>query len=45
MRDLMKSLPAMHDLAKQAGVKLPEYLGSVGVSSETDSNNSPEKPE
>jgi len=30
MRDLMKSLPAMHDLAKQAGVKLPEYLGSVG---------------
>lgn len=30
MRDLIGSLPAMHDLAKQAGVKLPEYLGVVG---------------
>ncbi len=29
MRDLIKSLPAMHDLAQQAGVKLPEYLGDV----------------
>lgn len=34
MRDLMKSLPAMHDLAQQAGVKLPEYLGTVGAKNE-----------
>lgn len=40
MRDLMKSLPAMHDLAKQAGVKLPEYLGTVGA----DVINQPEQP-
>lgn len=30
MRDLIRSLPAMHELAEQAGVKLPEILGSVG---------------
>jgi len=29
MRDLIKSLPAMHDLAKQAGVELPAVLGKV----------------
>ncbi len=34
MRDLMKSLPAMHDLAAQAGVQLPEYLGSVASESQ-----------
>ncbi|MCB9832341.1 MAG: flotillin family protein [Planctomycetes bacterium] len=27
---LMGSLPAMHDLAAQAGIKLPEYLGRLG---------------
>lgn len=26
---LIGSLPAMHDLAKQAGIKLPEFFGSV----------------
>lgn len=29
MRDLIKSLPAMHDLAKQAGIELPTVLGKV----------------
>ena len=29
MRDLIKSLPAMHDLAHQAGVELPQILGKV----------------
>lgn len=29
MRDLMKSLPPMHDLAAQAGVELPSILGKV----------------
>ena len=29
MRDLIKALPAMHDLANQAGVELPQILGKV----------------
>ena len=29
MRDLIKSLPAMHDLAEQAGIALPSILGKV----------------
>ena len=29
MRDLIKSLPAMHDLANQAGIELPQILGKV----------------
>jgi flotillin len=29
MKDLIKSLPAMHDLAKQAGIELPQILGKV----------------
>lgn len=29
MRDLIKSLPAMHDLAHQAGIELPQVLGKV----------------
>lgn len=29
MRDLIKSLPAMHDLAQQAGIELPQILGKV----------------
>jgi len=29
LRNLIKSLPAMHDLAKQAGIELPEVLGKV----------------
>ena len=31
MRDLIKSLPAMHDLAGQAGVELPQILGKVAA--------------
>jgi len=29
MKDLIKSLPAMHDLAQQAGIALPSVLGKV----------------
>ena len=29
MKDLIKSLPAMHDLASQAGIELPPILGKV----------------
>ena len=29
MKDLIKSLPAMHDLAGQAGIELPQMLGKV----------------
>ena len=29
MRDLIKALPAMHDLAGQAGIQLPQILGKV----------------
>jgi len=29
MKDLIKSLPAMHDLANQAGIELPSVLGKV----------------
>ena len=29
MKDLIKSLPAMHDLASQAGIELPKILGKV----------------
>ena len=38
MRDLIKSLPAMHDLAGQAGIELPQILGKVdsAVKEETD---------
>ena len=32
MRDLIKALPAMHDLANQAGVELPQILGKVADS-------------
>lgn len=36
MKDLIKSLPAMHDLANQAGIELPQVLGKVdsGLESE-----------
>lgn len=29
MKDLIRSLPAMHDLANQAGIELPQVLGKV----------------
>jgi flotillin len=29
LKGLIGSVPALHDLAKQVGVELPEYLGSV----------------
>ncbi len=31
MKDLIKSLPAMHDLANQAGIELPQILGKVDI--------------
>ena len=36
MRDLIKSLPAMHDLANQAGVELPQILGKVAGQNESE---------
>ena len=36
MRDLIKSLPAMHDLAGQAGIELPQVLGKVAGQEETE---------
>ena len=32
---LVRSLPPIHDVAKMAGVELPEYLGSVSESDES----------
>lgn len=29
LKSLIKSLPALHDLAEQAGIELPKYLGKV----------------
>ena len=31
---LVRSLPPIHDVAKMAGVELPEYLGTVSDDSE-----------
>ncbi len=30
MRDMVKALPPLHEIAKSAGVELPDYLGQVG---------------
>ena len=30
MRDMVKALPPLHEIAKSAGVELPDYLGHVG---------------
>jgi flotillin len=30
LSSLLGALPPMHDLARQAGIELPEYLGKVG---------------
>jgi hypothetical protein len=38
MKDLIKSLPAVHELAAQAGVELPLIFGKVGT--EADNKNS-----
>ena len=46
MRDLIKALPAMHDLAGQAGIELPQILGKVdsGLADEVATvTSSPEK--
>lgn len=45
MRDLIKALPAMHDLAGQAGIELPQILGKVGAEPETVSVVTPTKNE
>ncbi|MBR6299048.1 MAG: hypothetical protein IKR34_07355, partial [Candidatus Gastranaerophilales bacterium] len=39
MKDLIKSLPAMHDLANQAGIELPQILGKVDVGENAVSSN------
>lgn len=38
MRDLIKALPAMHDLANQAGIELPQILGKVGDNKDVESD-------
>lgn len=44
MKDLIKALPAMHDLAGQAGIELPQILGKVdsGVEAPVVSAQNPE---
>ncbi len=40
LKSLIKSLPALHDLAAQAGIELPQYLGKVEDNiSHSDSEN------
>ncbi|MDR2635727.1 MAG: hypothetical protein LBC08_02730 [Campylobacteraceae bacterium] len=44
MKNLIKTLPPLHDIAKQAGLDLPEFLGSVTAEeSEEKQENSNEK--
>ncbi len=45
MRDLIKSLPAMHDLANQAGIDLPQVLGKVASQEDSVLNSSVKKKE
>lgn len=48
MRDLIKALPAMHDLAGQAGVELPSILGKVASQEDMETASVvtvPKKPE
>ncbi|GHT90846.1 flotillin [Alphaproteobacteria bacterium] len=40
MKDLIKSLPAMHELAAQAGIELPAVLGKVAGKEEAEKNQS-----
>lgn len=42
LKDLIKSLPAMHDLANQAGVELPQILGSVAGANDLRQTKSPQ---
>ena len=39
----MGALPPMHELARQVGLDLPEYLGKVGAG--TAASQAPAKPE
>ncbi len=43
MKDLIKALPAMHDLAGQAGIELPQILGKVDNGIEDTKVVSPKK--
>ncbi|MGN0014582.1 MAG: flotillin domain-containing protein, partial [Candidatus Gastranaerophilaceae bacterium] len=45
MRDLIKALPAMHDLASQAGIDLPQILGKVASQSENKTDEKEKKKE
>lgn len=44
MKDLIKALPAMHDLAGQAGIELPQILGKVDSGSEEEKAAASAKP-
>lgn len=37
-KKLMGALPPMHELARQVGLDLPEYLGKVGTGTDTNAN-------
>ena len=43
MRDLIKALPAMHDLAGQAGIELPQILGKVETPAIAEKPEEPEE--
>lgn len=45
MKDLIKALPAMHDLAAQAGIELPSVLGKVGETEVKPQEQPKENPE
>ncbi len=44
LRSLIGSLPPLHDLAKQAGVDLPEFLGEVDHSTKSRANGAAKTP-
>ena len=42
---MIKSLPPLHDVAKMAGLELPEYLGEMVENPKIGAHEEPEKPE
>jgi flotillin len=43
MKNLIKTLPPLHDVAKQAGLDLPEFLGTVAEDKESDDKSAAQK--
>ncbi|MDR2034694.1 MAG: hypothetical protein LBP89_08730 [Helicobacteraceae bacterium] len=44
MKNLIKTLPPLHEVAKQAGLDLPEFLGSVAEEGKASHDNKKQKP-